>query len=178
MPNEESHKCPMCRRDQFVRRYPDLLEWFRAPLTERVGRLYGEPTTAVTNPTSYWARPYLYFLALRGYVQLDWEWLIGVHRLEMWPLCGPCGLQMDISRLLDEALKLGYGQHCALDLKWPASRIILHTSIPSIEALTDSHCRELLEALRLFGARPDVPLIFGSDERYRKAARLFRTKVH
>jgi hypothetical protein len=73
LPNKGSHKRPMTWRDQFVRRYPDLQEWFRAPLTERMGRLYGEPTAALTKPTSYWGRPYLCFLALRGYAQLDWE---------------------------------------------------------------------------------------------------------
>ncbi len=43
------------RRDQFVRRYPDLLEWFRAPATERLGRrLYGEPREhATTEPQPY-----------------------------------------------------------------------------------------------------------------------------
>ena len=175
--NEESRGCALGRRDQFVRRYPDLLDWFRAPLTERVGRLYGESTRNVTNPTSYWARPYLHFLALRGYAQFDWEWLIAVYRLEIWPLFAPCGLQMDIGRLVDELVKLGYERRSTMDLKWSVSRIILHTSIPNIEGLSDSHCRELLQALRLFGARPDVPLFFGSVHRYRKLAINFGTKV-
>ena len=30
------------RRQQFVRVYPDLETWFRAPLPVRVGRLYGD----------------------------------------------------------------------------------------------------------------------------------------
>ncbi len=29
-------------RARFVRRYPDLGDWFGGPLAERVGRLYGE----------------------------------------------------------------------------------------------------------------------------------------
>ncbi len=178
MPNEESQKYTLAKRDQFVRRYPDLREWFRAPLTERVGSLHGESRPNVTNPTSYWARPYLYFLALRGYAQLDWDWLIATHRLEIWPLFAPCGLHMDIGRLLDEAVKLGYGPHAPIGLKWPVGRIVLHTSVQNIEGITDSHCRELLDALRLFGARPDVSLFFGSVEHYRRRAVDFGTKVH
>jgi len=178
MANEDSRRWAIGRRERFVRRYPDLREWFRAPLTERVGRLYEESTCNVIHPTSYWARSYLHFLALRGYAQLDWEWLIATHRLEIWPLFSPCGLHMDIGRLLDEAVKLGYGWHAAIDLKWPASRIVLHTSVPNIEGITDSHCRELLDALRLFGARPDVSLFFGSAEHYRRRVVDFSTKVH
>jgi len=178
MANEDSRRWAIGRRERFVRRYPDLREWFRLPLKERVGRLYGESTRNVTNPTSYWARPYLHFLALRGYAQLDWEWLIATHRLEIWPLFAPCGLRMDIGRLFDEAAKLGYGRHAAIDLKWPASRIVLHTSVPNIEGLTDSHCRELLDALHLFGARPDVSLFFGSAELYSRRAVDFGTRVH
>lgn len=85
---------------------------------------------------------------------------------------------MDIGRLLDEAIKLGYGRYAAIGLKWPTSRIVLHTSVPNIEGITDSHCRELLDALRLFGARPDVSLFFGSADRYRRRAVEFGTRVH
>ena len=57
-------------RARFVRGYPDLGDWMRAPLAERVGRLYGEEREQPTCRVSYEARPYLMFLALHGYAQL------------------------------------------------------------------------------------------------------------
>src|SRR2546427_3180967 len=56
-------------RARFVRRYPDLRDWFQAPLAERVGRLYGEEREQPTCRVSYEARPYLMFLALHGSTQ-------------------------------------------------------------------------------------------------------------
>jgi hypothetical protein len=37
---------------RFVQRYPDLQEWFAAPLTERIGRLCGEDHSHVFCPVS------------------------------------------------------------------------------------------------------------------------------
>ena len=47
---------------RFVRAYPDLRDWFRMPLAERVAVRRGVGDCAT--PTN--ARPYLYFLAHRG----------------------------------------------------------------------------------------------------------------
>ncbi len=70
-------------RDRFVRAYPDLRGWFHAPLADRVGRLYGEANHRAHDDVSYRARPYLYFLALRGVAQFDWEWLIAVREVAL-----------------------------------------------------------------------------------------------
>jgi len=48
-------------RDRFVRHYPDLRQWFQAPLSERVGRLHGEPRAKPTCLVCYQARRYLSF---------------------------------------------------------------------------------------------------------------------
>src|SRR2546425_443753 len=71
--DERTMKFFLGTRARFVRKYPDLRDWFQAPLVERVGRLYGELPGQRTNPISYKARGYLCFLALRGYAQFDWE---------------------------------------------------------------------------------------------------------
>src|SRR5260370_42064155 len=51
-------------REQFIQAYPDLQTWFAAPLTERIGRLYGESDHAfhMLHRPSYLARAYLYYL--------------------------------------------------------------------------------------------------------------------
>lgn len=64
--------------ERFVEYYPSLHDWFAAPLVERVGCVDGDMRQQV----SYQARTYIKFLALRGYIQLDWDWLIAVSRLE------------------------------------------------------------------------------------------------
>jgi hypothetical protein len=42
----------------FLRCWPDLADWFAAPLVERVGRLPGEPHVRPSWPVSFRARPY------------------------------------------------------------------------------------------------------------------------
>jgi len=59
--------------ERFVQYYPNLEDWFAAPLIDRVGQANGEMRQQV----SYQARTYLKFLTLRGYIQLDWD-------------CAPC----------------------------------------------------------------------------------------
>src|SRR5437867_2855410 len=68
-------------RREFIEHYPDLRTWLEAPLVERVGRLLGESVDHLTCRRCYYARRYLYFLVLRGYTRLDWEWLIGARHL-------------------------------------------------------------------------------------------------
>jgi len=66
--------------------------WFAAPLAERVGRLPGEPHQAPSYPVSFHARPYLLFLALRGYITLDYPWMFRAQQLR---IAGHGGLDGD-----------------------------------------------------------------------------------
>jgi len=67
-------------RRQFVERWPDLHIWGAAPLALRVGRLPGERRRRLTDRVCYRARHYLLFLALRGFIRLDYAWLLGAGR--------------------------------------------------------------------------------------------------
>lgn len=69
-PRKEQARLLLCRT-KFVQCYPDLSEWFSAPLIERVGRLYHEDYNRPSYPISYRARFYLIFVALRGYASMD-----------------------------------------------------------------------------------------------------------
>jgi hypothetical protein len=68
-------------RKLFVQAWPDLEEWLHAPLAVGVGRTIGETRKTLRNPTSYRARAYLYYLALKGYLRIDFDWLLAVNDL-------------------------------------------------------------------------------------------------
>jgi hypothetical protein len=53
-------------RKLFVQAWPDLEEWLHAPLAGRIGRIDGQTRSTLRNQPSYWARAYLYYLALTG----------------------------------------------------------------------------------------------------------------
>lgn len=154
-------------RARFVSCYPDLLEWFNAPLIERVGRKHGEHDHHVSYPVNYHARPSLKFLALYGYLPLDWDWILAIDHLPLDHLLeydkGGAGLL----QLVEEAVELGYERRSARErLQWVADRIFLHTAQPRIDALRESDLDELAVELLLFGERDDVALFYGSTQRY------------
>src|SRR5260221_685958 len=106
-------------QSRFVRRYPDLNQWFAAPLAERTGRLYGEDKDHPSYRASYEGRRYLMFLALHGYIQFDWEWLLAAYRLDFTYLLNYMGLSLKTEQLIEEAVALGYNYLSAANaLHW------------------------------------------------------------
>jgi hypothetical protein len=74
-------------RDEFVANYPDVEQWFAASLFERVGREWSRDAKAHSQRTVCdRARSYVHYLALRGYIWLDWEWLLAINRHRIWEL--------------------------------------------------------------------------------------------
>jgi integrase len=167
-------------RREFVEAYADLQAWFEAPLAERVGRLRHQPRSHFFGRVSYRARPYLYFLALHGYVTFDWEWLISVPTIHIWELFNAVGAPADVERLVEEAVQLGYNRlSSSQDLRWVVSRLFLHTGTWQVDQITEAACDELTEAVRTFGERPDIALFHGSAEEYRRRARKsYLTAIH
>jgi integrase len=166
-------------RQQFVRQYPDLRDWFKAPLAERVGRLHQNGKMVMTNPVCYHARPYLYYLAIHGYARFDWEWVISLATLKFWHLLEYTGIDFRLEQLGDEAVRFGYERLSALfALKRVLSRLFLHTGKTDIRELSDLDCEEFKEAVRDFGQRPDVGVFFGSVEQYRAAVKEYGTSLH
>jgi hypothetical protein len=121
-------------RKYFIRHYPNLRDWFAAPLSERVGRMPGEERVEMRNPVSYRARLSLMFLALRGYAPLDWEWLIAIREVNLGNLlCVSC-FTSNFSVLVEEAASLGDESDSAQRrLKWIVQRLFLHVGTTQIE---------------------------------------------
>ena len=167
-------------RRAFVEAYPDLTTWFAADLTERVGRLRRHPRSELIGRVSYRARPYLFFLALRGYVTFDWDWLIGVSNIHLWEMIPSVNRSSDMEQLIEEAVGLGYNRlSSSQDLRWVVSRIFLHTGAWQVETITETACDELAAAVRAFGERTDIAYFHGSAEEYqRRARKSYLTAIH
>jgi site-specific recombinase XerD len=170
-PRKEQARLLLCRT-RFVQCYPDLSEWFSAPLIERVGRLYREDYNHSSYPISYRARFYLIFLALRGYASMDWDWLIATHKLGLEPFLPILGCPSVLPPLVETAVNLGYERMDAqMTLQWAVSRVLLHLGTPHLQAIRAIHLAEFEQAVAGFGDRPDVAHFFGSRERYQQGIR-------
>ncbi len=178
-PGKERARLLRCRT-QFVQSYPDLNEWFSAPLVERVGRLYHEDYNHPSYPIPYRSRHYLIFLALYGYALMDWDWLIATHHFALEPFFPLLGSQAVLPPLVETAVNLGYEwKDARMTLQWSVYRILLHLGTPHIKAIRETHLAELEQAVTRFGERPDVARFFGSYERYQQGIREeYLTSIH
>lgn len=183
-----SAKTYLLARKHFVEKYPDLEDWFAAPMAARVGRLgerwrrgrmEGCCEEEITCPASYRARPYLSFLAFRGHAWFDWEWFIAVPRLSVYAFFRYVGLHEALAQLEQEAVELGYYHGSARQgLRWAVSRIYMHTLSADVKEIGEEDIGGLEEAIRSFGARPDRDTFFGSEAGYREAIKTYGTHLH
>ena len=157
-------------RQAFVDRYPDLEEWFAEPLTRRVGRLVGENPRRprqVTDPISYEARHYLSFLGVTGRVAFDWEWLLAIPALNIWIQAEALELPLfheAYTTLPAVGEQLGYRpQTVKRAAQWALSRIMLHTGVPRLSAVTMDELAGLADAIDRFGHHPDRERFHGDD---------------
>ncbi len=159
-------------RREFVAHWPKLHVWFAAPLSLRVGRLPGEVRGRRTCRESYRARHYLLFLAWRGYLRLDYAWLLGVGHLYIDTFTRQLGIELGFDALIDEAVRLGFDRGSAVQgMHWVVGRIALHTSLLEVSEFRMAHLEELLGAMHRFGQRPDLSQFYTSPERYRTSPR-------
>ncbi len=149
---------------KFVAQYPNLLDWFAADLSERVGRLPYEGPSQMTNAISYNARFYLVFLAWRGYVRFDWDWLLAVRHLRFNEL-DQASVNQSIEHLVQIAEGLGYRPiDVRYELRWAVSRLLLHLGTSDMTMITDEHLATAIDACYRFGERPDVGEFFKSAD--------------
>jgi integrase len=157
----------------FRRRYPDLEAWLAAPWAERVG-VPGDRSIA---NCSYLARPYLYYLAYRGQLRFDWDWIIGVgeHRLPSEIL--PAAVNELIQSLGRDASRLGYSQTVASRLPPLVKRFYLHFGAADVRELGQRQLEAFERALEAFGRREDLACYFGSPSAYQRILRVFRQSL-
>jgi integrase len=166
------------QRRLFIRQWPVLNDWMCAPLAERVGRIEGQTRSTLQNRPSYFARAYLYYLALSGRLQLDYDWLLAVGDLCVHDVARPLGIDLGVQTFATESEQLGLSYRNAdRAMRWTLSRIALHRGPRPINKLGEAEFNELLVAVRTFGERRDVGNYWTSVERYRQVAKGWITMI-
>jgi integrase len=178
--NPHYRNAKLRRYRQFMAAWPVMTDWFAAPLVQRVGRLPGEPHDNPSYPVSFHARPYLLFLALRGYIAMDYPWMFGAGQLRITDTAAWIGIDLGISALIEEAVALGYNrQSLTQAMNWTVGRIALRTSVLHVNDLREEHILGALEAVRLFSERDDLHYFYPSVELYRaNASKQWITHLH
>ncbi|WP_157448619.1 tyrosine-type recombinase/integrase [Brevibacillus brevis] len=162
----------------FLTTYPDLEAWSKLPLVERVGLLPG-------NPKGNWsaqARHFIYFLALRGYLELNWDWIIGVgeHRVPSYMMQGDASNY--IGTIVKKAVELGYAKkHCETNFGRLFKHLHLkHPNLP-LSRISEKDITEFENAIDDFNQHNEKDLLFPNNlfeqsiKEYKSA--LFRLRV-
>lgn len=163
-------------RRRFVRAYPELEEWFRAPLAERLGRIFSRGEDGhvdyfhnrITSDVCFWARPYLFFLATQGYLRFDWEWLVATRRLNLGNYRRYfADSEAAFERLVGEAGVLGIDEGSTRRaVRWTFTRVFLHTGVFDVASVGEAELDSLSEALEAFARRLDLELFYDSPESF------------
>ena len=160
----------MCVYRRFTERWPDLEDWFAAPLPVRLG-FTGPGLGAAGRGPGHKAAGYLVYLSLAGGVGLDYEFLLGRKFARPFhPAAGGRGLGVDLALLERHAgrmTELGYPRERARqNLAWGFGGLLMHRGDPDLDAVTGEDLLELGAAVRAFGQRDDFTelrqLLFGS----------------
>lgn len=152
-------------RREFVEHFPTMQEWFDLQVHERIGRLSGERQGHVSFPVAYRAHSYLFYLCLTDRLRLDYPFLLAIGDLRVEDVAGPLRVECGIRALRVEGEQLGYS---ALGIKtsaqWVIHRVALHTGIRRPNGIRQEHIEDLLAAIRAFGNRPDLKLLFSAHQ--------------
>lgn len=165
-------------RKLFVEAWPDLDVWLQAPLAERIGRINGQTRTTLHNRPSYWARAYLYYLALSGHMRIDYDWLLAIGDVCVHEVVHHMRIDLGVDVLAREGNALGLGApHVDCAMRWTLGRIALHSGARPVDQLVDDDVDRMLVAVRKFGERPDLADYWTSAERYRTVSKSWITMI-
>ncbi|MEV8133523.1 tyrosine-type recombinase/integrase [Pseudarthrobacter oxydans] len=144
---------------RFVQAWPDLEDWFRAPLLVRAG-FTGGPLRATGRTATFDASGYLVYLALVHGVGLGYEFLFVRKYARLFSIqAGGKGLGVNLDLFEAHVTKLdelGYIPESARsNLTWAIGRLLLHRGDPDITAITAGDLLDMAEQIRTFGQRED-----------------------
>jgi hypothetical protein len=144
---------------RFVEQWPDLEDWFSAPLAERLG-FTGDRLYANGRAAAHRAAGYLVYLALLGGVSLDFAYVLGRRYARILdPASGAAGYGIDLplwESHVARLVQLGYPPAAARShLAWGLGRLILTRGDPDLTAITSDDLYAAGSEIRQFGARED-----------------------
>ncbi len=161
---------------RFIRHYPDLDQWFQASLAERVGKTKTRSGKAYV---SAFARPYLYYLRLRGEVFFDWDWIIGVNCHVLSDELLPPAVTELIGALVNEAVRLGYRRRSVTyKLSRVAKALYLNRLAMGVAKINEADITAFEDAIMAFAQRSDVETFFDSTEAYGRVAKGYRQAIY
>lgn len=178
---------------RFVQAWPDLEDWFRAPLLVRAG-FTGGPLRATGRTGTFSASGYLVYLAFVHGVGLDYDFLFVRKYARLFSIeAGGKGLGADLELFeahIKRLTELGYGPESSrTNLTWAIGRLLLRRGDPDITAITGGDLFDMAEQIRSFGQREDFaqlraalyqksPWQMTGDNAGERFARAHLAKVH
>ncbi len=147
----------------FVGQFPNLADWFDAPLHRRLG-LVGGLDEARQRMKMQQAGGYLAYLSLVKGVPLDYDYLLARQFTRLFDDAGGGGgLRVNRATLeswVRRLVELGYAEASArAHITWAVTRILLRRGDPNLDAISVSDVFELAGAIRRFGARQDFAVL-------------------
>jgi hypothetical protein len=95
-------------RSMFIESWPDINDWFCAPLPIRIACLSGDKQAHPTYPVSFRARSYLYYAAMTDCIRLDYDFLFAVRNMRVAETMAPLNAYEGLDRLVADSEKIGY----------------------------------------------------------------------
>lgn len=161
---------------RFIYHYPDLDQWFQAPLAERIGQTRPRSGKAYISAC---ARPYLYYLAMKRELSFDWHWIIGVRCHVLTDELLPPAVVLFIRELVDEGVRIGYKRRSTTaKLSRIMKALYLHYLAPGIIEISEEDIAAFEDALISFGERTDLETFFDSAETYRQVVKQYRQAIY
>ena len=143
--------------DGFIDKWPRLVDWFRAPLRQRLFERDVQPNDPRGLADASVIMPYLIYLSLVHGVCLDYPLLLGRQFASPFTVSihqRGFGIDLDLfDRNVSRLIQLGYSAEGARShLQWPLGRMLLHRGDPDLAALGVADLQKLRRSVDDFTA--------------------------